>query len=289
MLQESNIFLFLLGVIPGLLYAFLIFLNSPMRTIRLKPSTFYLLFGMLSILLVIGIHFIFPHITNYVQIIPYTKLGIGGGLFYKPTIFAVFIMNFIQIGFKEELCKALLFFLATWYRQKTKVDNDHPFAIMFYVCMISLGFALIENIQYIWSAFNWVSITPTAVGLRRTFSAILAHMGFGLVMGYFFALASKKIHGNTNDITVLTVWSRHKSKLRKVLLITCGILSATLIHGLYDFNLSTADSTKQTDYIIRNGQHLLHIPSIKLIFFTSVITFFMGKNLLKLGSRTTTT
>jgi RsiW-degrading membrane proteinase PrsW (M82 family) len=293
MLEDSNILLFLIGVIPGLLYAFIIYLNSPMKTIKLKPSTFYLLFGMSSVFLVMLVHFIFPHYLDHIDVIPISTIGVKGGVEWRPTVLSMINMTFVQIGLTEELSKAVIFFIATFYRQKTKVDEDHPFAIMFYVCMVSLGFALVENVDYIWRAFQTTQIStianvsPEIVGVRRMVSAILAHMSFGLVMGYFFALTKKPLHGNSIDITVFNVWSKHRTKIRNGLLIFGGIVISTLLHGLYDFNLSIGTKLDEFVVPIKDGHYLFHMPSLKLVVSTLVITFFMGKNLMKIDFKKT--
>jgi len=279
MFKDSNFLLFLLGVLPGLIYAFIIYLNSPIRTIRLKPSSFYILFGTLSIFIVMGIHFIFPYWSSHVDLMVTNTDGIT----FIPTTFSIIFQNFIQVGLTEELSKAIIFFIATNYRHKTRVEDDHPFAIMFYVCMVSLGFALVENVDYIWSALNGrFFVSAEVVGLKRTFSAILGHMSFGLIMGYFFALTKKPLHGNNSDITVFNVWVKHKIKFRNTFFIICGILVSSIIHGMYDLNLYIS---KSEDFIIPIGKNdfLVHSPSLKLVGFCFLITYFMGKDLIKWG------
>jgi hypothetical protein len=96
MFKDSNFLLFLLGILPGLIYAFIIYLNSPIRTIRLKPSSFYILFGMLSIFVVMGVQFIFPHWSSHVDMVATIN---GDNLNFSPTVFSVLFQNFIQIGF----------------------------------------------------------------------------------------------------------------------------------------------------------------------------------------------
>jgi RsiW-degrading membrane proteinase PrsW (M82 family) len=274
MFKDSNFHLFLLGVLPGLIYAFVVYLNSPIRTIRIKPATFYILFGMLSVFVVMGIQFIFPYWGSHVDI---------NGLTSTPTTFSIIFQNFIQIGLTEEVAKAIVFFIATSYRHKVKVENDHPFAIMFYVCMISLGFALVENVHYIWSALSGkFIISAELVGIKRTFSAILGHMSFGLIMGYFFALTKKPLHGNSSDITVFNVWTKHKVKFRDTFFIILGVLLSSFVHGAYDLNLYLSNSE---EFIIPiGGDFLVHLPSIKLVGLCFLMTYFMGKDLIKWGN-----
>jgi RsiW-degrading membrane proteinase PrsW (M82 family) len=234
---------------------------------------------MLSIFVVMGVQFIFPHWSSHVDMVATIE---GDNLNFSPTVFSVLFQNFIQIGLTEETAKAVVFFVATSYRHKAKVDNDHPFAIMFYVCMISLGFALVENVEYIWSAMSGrFFVSAEMVGIKRTFSAILGHMSFGLVMGYFFALTKKPLHGNNSDITVFNVWTKHWIKFRNTFFIMWGIVISSFVHGLYDLNLTLSNSE---EFIIPIGKDfLVHAPSIKLVGTMFVITYFLGKDLIKWG------
>lgn len=53
-----------------------------------------------------------------------------------------------------------------------------------YAACIGLGFAAFENVEYLFSAGSeWVT-----VGLSRSITAIPAHFGFAVIMGYYYSL-----------------------------------------------------------------------------------------------------
>jgi RsiW-degrading membrane proteinase PrsW (M82 family) len=207
------------------------------------------------------------------------KLGVNGGLNYVATTFSNFFMCFVQIGLVEEVAKAITFFLATYYLNKTNKMEEHPFAIMFYMCMVSLGFGIVENVKYIWEAVS-IGYSGEMVGVRRMVSAVLAHMGFGLTMGYFFGLTKKEVHGNEDGVSIVSVWYRHKRRLRNGFLIFLGIFNATILHGTYDFNLT---STRIDEYFLPIGNtYLFHLPTVKLLVLIIMVNYIMSKRLLNL-------
>ena len=82
--------------------------------------------------------------------------------------------------------------------------------IVYAVC-ISLGFAALENIMYLFSnAESYLS-----VGIARAIFAVPGHFCFGILMGYYYSLA--KFYPKT-------------PKKNKVLILIAPIL----VHGLYD-------------------------------------------------------
>lgn len=114
---------------------------------------------------------------------------------------------FIVAGLTEEGMKYLAFLLFFW---KSSNFNERFDGIV-YAVYISLGFAGIENILYVFSG-------GYSVGIVRALTAVPAHALFGVVMGYYFGLA--KFH----------------QKFRGVYLILAFFLPF-VFHGLYDFLL----------------------------------------------------
>lgn len=113
---------------------------------------------------------------------------------------------FVIIAGAEEFSK----YLMLRYYAKNPNFNE-PYDGIFYGVVISLGFAAVENIMYVYqSGFT--------VGVLRMFTAVPAHAMFGAIMGYYFGLA----------------WQQPKNKNRLMLK---GLLSAVMLHGAYDFFL----------------------------------------------------
>jgi RsiW-degrading membrane proteinase PrsW (M82 family) len=114
---------------------------------------------------------------------------------------------FILAALVEESCKYLAFYLLIW---RSKNFNE-KFDGITYSVFISLGFAGIENVLYVFE-YGY------SVGLIRAFTAVPAHALFGIVMGYHFGLA--KFFPDERN-----------SQLLKALLVP------VLLHGIYNFCL----------------------------------------------------
>ena len=52
-----------------------------------------------------------------------------------------------------------------------------------YAAAVSLGFAGLENVMYLFSAEDWVS-----TGIVRALFSVPAHFFFGILMGYYYSL-----------------------------------------------------------------------------------------------------
>jgi len=115
--------------------------------------------------------------------------------------------SFVVAGMTEEGIKFLALFLFFW---KNKNFNE-KFDGIVYAVYISLGFAAIENILYVFQG-------GFSVGLVRSLTAVPAHALFGIMMGYNFGLA------------------RFNDKYR-VLNLTGAFFLPFIAHGAYDFLL----------------------------------------------------
>ena len=85
---------------------------------------------------------------------------------------------FVVAGFTEELMKYLAFYFFFWQER----NFNEKFDGIIYAVYISLGFAAVENILYVFSG-------GMGVGFVRAFTAVPAHALFGISMGYYFGLA----------------------------------------------------------------------------------------------------
>ncbi len=115
--------------------------------------------------------------------------------------------GFIVASMTEELFKYLAFIIFIW---RNKNFNE-LFDGIIYASYISLGFAAVENVIYVFSHGH-------EVGILRAFTAVPAHALFGIAMGYYFGLAK------FDD-----------SKRIKYFLL--AFLIPFLLHGFYDFCL----------------------------------------------------
>jgi len=133
--------------------------------------------------------------------------GIEGYKMYFTGYGQVAYVAFIVAGFVEEFFKFTALYLLIW---KNREFNERFDGIV-YAVFISLGFALVENIMYVFSY-------GASVGYTRAFTAVPAHALFGVTMGYFFAMAKFRKTDNSLNFTK-------------------ALLYPVLLHGIYDFIL----------------------------------------------------
>ena len=97
-------------------------------------------------------------------------------------------------GFTEETLK----FAAIYFYIRTKTDFNEPMDAIVYGTLISLGFATLENFQYVYNAGN-----PDFIAILRSFTAIPLHACCGIIMGYYFGLYIFKERDKLNLIKSL--------------------------------------------------------------------------------------
>ena len=122
-------------------------------------------------------------------------LALTAGLLIVPPVIAVegvlmsfsgrtegllyhFYNAFVVASFTEEGFKYLAFMLLIWKSR----DFNEKFDGIVYAVFISLGFAAVENLLYVYKG-------GYQVGMLRAFTAVPAHAIFGISMGYHFGLA----------------------------------------------------------------------------------------------------
>ena len=128
-------------------------------------------------------------------------------LFAEGMFTNLILYVFIGIALVEEGVK--YFFLKKYLFNKP--DFNEPMDGIVYAVMISLGFATVENIFYV---FNHPG-QEMQIAIMRMFTAIPLHAACGVILGYFVGLA--KFSDNKN------------------ILLYKGLFLATLVHGLYNY------------------------------------------------------
>ena len=93
-------------------------------------------------------------------------------------------MSFLA-GFTEEPLKFLAFMLFVY----SKADFDEPMDAIVYGTVISLGFATLENIEYVYLMYGDQSFQ---IAILRAISAIPLHASCGVIMGYYIGLYAFK-------------------------------------------------------------------------------------------------
>jgi RsiW-degrading membrane proteinase PrsW (M82 family) len=211
-----------LSTLPALLYSFIIYITTPYKTINLKTGIKYLLGGFISVAILLTFFELAPFWQNLPNIL--------SNSFFYP-LHAAHIHNFIEVALAEELSKLGAFFIIEWLRNRKKKQNDHPLGTMFYMGMVSLGFSAIENIQY---ALN--SVDPGDTIMWRAITAVIGHMVFGLFMGYWIALG--RLRPRLKNRSIVDIIILKDRKFKRWLFVCIGLLSATILHGVYDLHLT---------------------------------------------------
>ena len=114
---------------------------------------------------------------------------------------------FFGAAIPEEIAK----FFILWLLMRKNPYFDEKMDGIVYAVFVSLGFAALENIMYLFSNTE----SYLSVGIARAIFAIPGHFCFGILMGYYYSLA--KFYPNTPT-------------KNKVLIIVAPII----VHGLYD-------------------------------------------------------
>lgn len=123
---------------------------------------------------------------------------------------------FFGAAIPEEIAK---FFMLWLFLRKNRYFDEKMDGIVYAVC-VSLGFAALENIMYLFSNAE----TFLSVGISRAIFAVPGHFCFGILMGYYYSLA--KFYP--------------KTPLKNKILI---LVAPIIVHGLYDSILFITDVT----------------------------------------------
>ena len=145
--------------------------------------------------------------------------------------------NFLNVALIEELGKFVVLFLVT---HKNKHFNS-LFDGIVYSVFVSLGFATLENILYVYQY-------GLGTGLLRAVTAIPSHMFDGVLMGQFYGLwhlskdvsMTEKMYARMGYIDQIT-----NPETRYRYYLPLSLIIPILTHGLYDF-LASIESVLAT-------------------------------------------
>ncbi len=160
-----TLYLLLIAVLPVIILAFMVYRQDKFNKepIGLLIKCFF--FGALSI---IPAAFLESVLSMYTPNLPVVS-GVYTG--------------FVVAGCCEELCKLLMLSWAVWRSR----EFDEYFDGVVYSCFVALGFACFENISYIFGQDTFFNAMYT--GSVRAVLSVPGHFLFGVMMGYYFALA----------------------------------------------------------------------------------------------------
>ncbi len=128
---------------------------------------------------------------------------------------------FISAALVEEGTKFFFLKRLIWNNK----EFDERFDGIVYASILSLGFACVENLMYI---FQYVPAEiALTTGIQRGLFAVPAHFLFGVIMGYYFGLA------------------RFSTGQRQIVYLCVSLFAAILFHGFYDYFLMAAEFVSQ--------------------------------------------
>lgn len=156
----------------------------------------------------------------------------------------VFYSAFWEAGIPEEFCKWTMFMLIIWRNR----NFDEFFDGIVYASFISLGFACVENIMYVFGAESFFG--SIGISLTRALLSVPGHFLFGVLMGYYLALA------------------KFEPKNRRKYLIY-SLVFPMLAHGVFDYILMLSSSVSEA------------VPFLGTILF--VLFIYFDIKLWKLG------
>lgn len=148
---------------------------------------------------------------------------------------------FIGIALVEEFSKWIFVYFDTYKRN----EFNHAYDAIVYATFVSLGFACIENILYVFTLYD----IQTAI--VRAILAVPGHACDGVLMGYFLALA--KISAKNNNSSLST--------RNKILSLAVPMLA----HGFYDYFLFASPFVSNFSLIFFIFVYLLFKKAISLI------------------------
>jgi RsiW-degrading membrane proteinase PrsW (M82 family) len=130
---------------------------------------------------------------------------------------------FFAAAIPEEIAK----FIMLWFLLRRNPYFDEKMDGIVYAVCVSLGFAALENILYLFSNYEEF----LSVGISRALFAVPGHFCFGILMGYYYSLAK---------------FSSKASVKNRVL----TLIAPILIHGAYDSILFVAEISPQLSGVL---------------------------------------
>ena len=172
-----------------------------------------------------------------------TELLLGpllGGAFQNDAVVSSFIIAFLFAAIPEEFFKFV--FLRRYINSE---EADEPYDLVFYGAMISVGFAAIENVMYVYEG-------GLEVAIQRATTAVPLHAICGAMLGYGLLKRNKQ----TLKEDYFT-WDTMKRAL----------LLPITIHGLYNWPL----------FVSSHGNASALLTLVSVIFWIGVLIYSVSR------------
>lgn len=179
----------------------------------------------------------------------------------NESVLSIIFTSYLSIALVEEFFK----FLVLRHFCYNLSSFDEPLDGIVYSVMVSMGFATLENIGYVW-------LHGYPVAFIRMFTSVPAHATFAVIMGYYVGKAKFN-------------WPKRRRYM------VYGLLGASVAHGTYDLFLLLGENHWLKQYVseallfagaiislfiaIRLSRRLLqlhHLTSVRLFNHTPVLT-----------------
>lgn len=148
--------------------------------------------------------------------------GIVGNIFSSASVIGLAVTNFLVVALAEEFVKRFFLKRITW----NNPEFDYRFDAVVYAVSVSLGFAALENVLYVFGGKYFSE--AMAIARTRAVISIPGHCIFGIFMGYYYGLA--KYASKIGDAEM----EKHNMRM--------SLLVPVLLHGFFDFALSLDNS-----------------------------------------------
>ena len=174
-------------------------------------------------------------------ILPEVNEGISTKYLY------IAVNTFFKVALVEEYCKWFFLKKITW----TNKNFNYIYDAIVYAVFVSLGFATIENVLYVFSKDGGIS-----VAILRAVLSVPAHAFNGVFMGYYYGMAKQAQINNNFKLT------------KKNLLLS--LLIPIVSHFIFDYLLLVSNLILLVIYLV--FVILLYINAFKRINQFSKIT-----------------
>lgn len=144
--------------------------------------------------------------------VPFEAMGLYSSV--VTTVGESIKMAFFGAAIPEEAAKLFILWLVL---RKNPYFDEKMDGIVYAVC-VSLGFAAVENVMYLFMNVEEF----LSVGIARAIFAVPGHFCFGILMGYYYSLAK---------------FYPHSPKQNKTLVLVAPVIA----HGVYDAILFATD------------------------------------------------
>ena len=173
--------------------------------------------------------------------LPAQKLAV----FFPGNLLESLHLSFFTAAIPEEVAKFAVLYWIIWKRP----EFDHHYDGIIYAVFVSLGFALVENLLYVYEG-------GLGVAFFRAILAVPGHGFFAVLMGYYFSLA--RFHENPK---------RNRYMIEALVL-------PILFHGGYDFFLF---------YMTKSGSASPLLALVLLVMFTVLVIKLWKRGIKKIG------